>query len=412
MLRQWSVLARYPDFLKLFTGSTISLFGSSITTVALPLTAVVVLNASPLEMGLLGAAGFLPYLLIGLPAGVWIDRMRYRTVLIAADVSRAVLLGAVPVLAVLDALQMWQLYVIALLAGVGSLFDSLVSTSFTPSLVDRAHLLQANSALTQSNAIISTTGSAAGGALVQLLTAPIAIVVDAFSFLFSAVWKAFIRTAGPSHEPARQQPLWPALVEGFRAIAGQPILRPLLLSATIGALAGQVQAVILVLFLARELGLPPSLVGVAIAVSGAASIVGALLAAPVTERLGHGQAYITGGLIASLAGFVLAAAAGPVFVVVAVVVVSQVLRGGGPPLYSVNQVTLRQALAAPEMLSRVNATWRFLVFGTQPIGAVVGGALAGAAGLRTAMVVSSIGMVLSVAVAAWSPLRSLKTLTA
>jgi MFS family permease len=412
MLRQWSVLARYPDFLKLFTGSTISLFGSSITAVALPLTAVVVLNASPFEMGLLGAAGFLPYLLIGLPAGVWIDRMSYRTVLVTADVSRAVLLGAVPVLALLDVLEMWQLYVIALLAGVGTLFDSVASTSFVPSLVGREQLLQANSASVQSNTVVSTTGSALGGALVQLLTAPIAIVVDAVSFLVSAVCKAFIRTPGPAHELAERKRLLPALVEGFRAIADEPVLRPLFASATIGALAGQIQGVLLVLFLARELHLPPSLVGVMIAVSGVASVVGAMLATPLTERLGHGRAYITGGLLASLAGFVLAVAAGPMLVVVGVVVVGQVLRGGGPPLYGVNQQTIRQSLAAPEMLARVNATWRFLVFGMQPIGAVLGGALAGAAGLRTAMVVSSLGMLLSVAVAAWSPLRSLKTLTA
>jgi MFS family permease len=412
MLRQWSVLARHPDYLKLFTGSTISLFGSSITAVALPLTAVVVLSASPFEMGLLGAAGFLPYLLIGLPAGVWVDRMPYRTVLIAADVSRALLLGLVPVLALLGWLQMWQLYVIALLTGVGTLFDSVASMSFTPRLVGRGHLLQANSALAQSNAVVSTTGSALGGALVQLLTAPVAVAVDALSYLVSAACKFLIRTPGTAVAPAKQQNLRAALMEGFRAIARQPVLRPLIISATIGALAGQIQGVIVVLFLVRELGLPPALVGVSIAVSGVASVVGAILATPLTERLGYGTSYIIGCLVSALASLVLVAAAGPLLVVMAVVVAGQLLRGAGPPIYSVNQTTLRQALAAPEMLARINATWRFLVFGTQPIGALIGGAIAGVAGLGAALVIGSLGMLVSVGVAVWSPLRSLKTLPA
>ncbi|GAB3425081.1 MFS transporter [Flindersiella endophytica] len=413
MLRQWSVLARHPDFLKLFTGSTISLFGSSITAVALPLTAVFVLSASPFEMGLLGAAGFLPYLLIGLPAGVWVDRMPYRTVLVVADVLRALLLGLVPVLGLLGWLEMWQLYVIALLTGVGTLFDSVASMSFTPSLVGRAHLLQANSALAQSNAIVSVTGKALGGALVQVLTAPVAIVVDAVSYVASAACKLFIRTPGPATvEPARRQPLRSALAEGFRAIARQPVLRPLFVSATIGALSGQIQAAIVVLFLARELGLPPALVGVSIAVSGVASVLAAMLAAPLTERLGHGTTYMVGCLVTALAGLVLVLAAGPLLVVMAVVVASGLLAGAGPPIFSINQQTVRQSLAAPEMLARINATWRFLVFGTQPIGALLGGTIADVAGLRTAIVVSSVGMLASVGVAAWSPLRALKTLPA
>lgn len=412
MLRQWSVLARYPDFLKLVTGSTISLFGTSITAVALPLTAVVVLSASPFEMGLLGAAGFLPYLLVSLPAGVWVDRMPYRTVLVVADVSRALLLGLVPVLALLGVLQMWQLYVISLLVGVGTVFDSVASLSFTPSLVERGHLLQANSALAQSNAVVSTTGSALGGVLVQLLTAPVAIAADALSYLVSAACKLFIRTPGPAVGQAKQQNLRAALIEGFRAIARQPVLRPLFVSATIGALAGQIQAVILVLFLARELRLPPTLVGAAIAVSGVASVVGAMLAAPLAVRFGHGTTYLAGGLVSALGGLVLVVAAGPSLVVLAVVVAGQLLRGAGPPLYSVNQQTVRQSLAAPEMLARINATWRFLVYGTQPVGALLGGTIAGVAGLRAAIVISSVGMLFSVGVAVWSPIRALKTLPA
>lgn len=414
MLRQWSVLARYPDFLKLFTADTISGLGSSIGTVALPLTAVVVLDASPLQMGLLGAATFLPHLVLGLPAGVWVDRMPYRRVLVLADLGRALVVAAIPVLAVLGLLEMWHLYAVALLVGVGTLFDNLSVMSFVPLLVGRTHLLEANSATVQSASIVQTTGAAAGGALVQLLTAPVAIAADACSFLVAGLTKMWMRTPGrwqpAADEPPAKQGLWASVGEGLRATVADPILRALVLTATIGALAGQMQAVMLVLYLTRQLDLAPGVVGLAIAASGAAAVLGAFVAGPLTGRWGPGPTFIVGGTIASLAGLVLATATGPLPVVIAVVLIGQLLAGGGPPLYAVNQRTIRQALVGPELLARINATWRFLVFGAQPVGALLGGAVASAAGLRTTMVLASVGMLSGVAVAVLSPLRGLRTL--
>ncbi|MEQ4207039.1 MFS transporter [Actinopolymorpha sp. B9G3] len=426
MLRQWNALARYPDFLKLFTADTISGWGSSISTVALPLTAVVVLDASPLQMGLLGAATFLPHLVLGLPAGVWVDRMPYRRVLVLADLARALLLACIPVLAVLGMLAMWHLYAVAMLAGVGTLFATLAAMSFVPLLVGRAHLLEANSATVQSASIVQTIGAATGGALVQLLTAPIAIAADAFSFLVAGLTTMWIRTPGVvasgaetsrplageatrPNNPSKQR-LWSLVGQGLRATVADPILRAIVLSATIGALAGQMQSVMLVLYLTRQLGLAPGVVGIAIAVSGGAAVLGAFVAGPVTGRLGHGPTFIAGGLIASTAGLVLATATGPLPLVLGIVLIGQVFAGGGPLLYAVNQRTIRQSLVAPEMLTRINATWRFLVFGAQPVGALLGGVAGGALGLRSTMVVASVGMLTGVAVAVMSPLRTLRTL--
>jgi MFS family permease len=407
--RQWTVLARYPDFRKLFIGGSTSLLGTNISVVALPLTAVLLLGASPAEMGLLGALGLLPHLVLGLPAGVWVGRMPYRHSMVVSDVAAALLLGSIPVLAVLDMLQMWHLYVVVLLAGVCNLFDTVATTSFVPSLVDRDHLLHANTVTAQSASVMSASGTALGGTLVQVLTAPVAIVLDAVSFLVAASCKALIADPGRDSSAADGTPrgrLVSQVAEGVRAVFGHPILRPLIVAAALGALAGQMQNVLLVLFLARELSLPPALVGAIVAVSGVASIVGALAAAPITERAGHGPSFILGCLLAGVAGLGLAAATGPLPLLLGVLVLAQILRGVGPPLYGINQVTMRQALSAPETLARVNATWRFLVFGTQPIGALLGGAAGSLIGLRTTFLVSSIGILAAVAVAALSPLRT------
>lgn len=412
LFAQWSVLTRFPDFGKLFAGNTISQLGSSITTVALPLTAVLLLDASPAQMGVLGAVGTIPHLVLGLPAGVWIGRLAYRRTVVLADLARVPLLAAIPVLAAFDVLAMWQLYVIVLLAGAGMLFESLATHSYIPRLVGRDHLLSANSATAQSNSVISTVGPALGGALVQALTAPLAIAVNAASFLASGVCKRLVSDPG---QPARGDDNTPPgltadVIEGLRAVFGNAVLRPMVLSAALGALTGQVQNVILMLYLARELNLSATLVGVTIAVSGGASILGAVFAAPITERVGHGPAFVIGQFLVSLGGFVLAAASGPLPLVLATLGFAQFLRGIGPPLYAVNQLTVRQALTTPDLLPRVNATWRFLVFGTQPIGSLIGGGLGSVVGLRLTFVLGSVGMLMAVGLAVWSPLRRFREL--
>ncbi|MFK4085393.1 MFS transporter [Kribbella sp. NPDC020789] len=405
---QWRVLVGYPDFRRLFGGSSVSLLGSSVTSVALPLTAVVVLGASPVQMGLLGAASFVPHLVLGLPAGVWVDRWSYRRVVVGADLLAAVALAAVPVLAVAGVLRMWQLYVVVVVTGVCSLFSLVAAQSFAPVLLPRHELLAANSAFALSNSVVATTGSALGGVVVQLLTAPIAIAVDAVTFVLSAVWKA--RISVPGRESAAA-PVKESLVKGIwgglRAAFGHPALRATTVAAAVGALAGQMQAVIVVLFLVRDLGLSAGLVGLVIAVSGVAGIVGASTGVRITERLGNGPTFIAGMTLSSLAGLVMAAAGGPA---VLVVIFAQVLRGWGPTLYGINQQTIRQTLVAPEFLARTQATWRFLVYGTQPIGALLGGTLGALAGFRATLVISSAIMLAGTGFALLSPLRTLRRL--
>jgi len=406
----WRVMARHRDFRGLFVGNSISLLGSSVTTVALPLTAVVRLHASPAQMGLLGAVALLPHLVLGLPAGVWVDRGQYRRTLVLTDAAQTLLLGSLPVLAATGLLRIWQLYAVVTLAGAANLFETVTAQSLTPLLVPREELLSANSALMLSNTTVNTTGSALGGLLVTLFSAPAALVVDAVSFLLAGLCKARIRHPGATTRPPapRDLRLRADIAEGLRAVLTHRVLRPVVLAGTVGAFAGQLQTVVLVLFLVRNLGLPPILVGAAVAVSGVAGVLGAGVATRFTARVGPGPAFAGGMLLSSLAGFVLACAAGPLVLSFGVLLVAQLLRGTGPSIYGINQQTLRQALTAPELLSRANATWRFLVYGGQSLGALLGGLLGTVLGLRATLVVSGCLMLAGTGIAFCSPLRGLR----
>jgi len=398
----WGVVGRHADFRRLFVGNAVSLLGSSVTTVALPLTAVLYLHASPLQMGLLGAAAMLPHLVLGLPVGVWVSRLPYRRVLVVSDLAQTVLLGSIPVLAALGQLRMWHLYAVVGLAGAAGLFEIVALQSFTPMLLPPEDLFAGNSAYLGSFQTINTSGPATAGLLVTAFGAPVSIAVDAVSFLVASVFKSRIRHPGRS--PASRAAA-PGIGEGLRALLSHRLLRPLTLAATVGAFANQAQAVVLVLFLVRELHLPPWAVGVAVAISGAAGVIGAVVVGRFTRRVGPGWAHIGGMLLASTGGLVLAAA-GPL----ALVVVGQLMRGAAPSLFGVNQQTLRQTLVSPERLAQVNASWRFLVFGFQSLGALVGGLLASAAGLRSTLVATSCLMLTGMAISIASPLRSLRSM--
>jgi MFS family permease len=410
----WSVLTRYADFRKLFAGNAISVLGSSVTTVALPLTAVLYLHASAGQMGLLGAAALLPYLALSLPAGVWVDLFPYKRVLVTTDLVQVVLLGSVPALATLSLLRLWQLYVVALLAGCANLLEMVATQSFTPVLVPRRQLLPANSALMLTTSVAGTTGTAIAGFLVAALTAPVAIAVDAASFLLSGICKARIRAPQPAVRSRRRskQRLHREILDGLRAVFGQPILRSVTIAATVGALAGQMQNVIIILFLVRHVGLPAGLIGITVAAGGLAAVGGSLIVTSLTRRVGPGRAFILGMSVQSSAGLVLAVAPRMMPAAIAVVIVAQALRGAGPSLYSVNQQTLRQTLVPGSMLARANASWRFLVFGTQVFGALLGGYLGSVLGLQMTLVAGSAVMFAATAAAALSPLRSLRQLPA
>jgi MFS family permease len=332
-------------------------------------------------------------------------------VLVIANVVQMVLIGAVPALAVLNMLALWQLYVVVFLAGIASLFEAVASQSFTPSLVPREELLSANSVLMASNGTVSSVGSAVGSALVAVLAAPVAMIVDAVSFLFSGLCVARIGTPGPEPVSRPNRHLLRDIGEGLRAIVAQPLIRVVITTAALGAFAGQMQNVMLVYYIVRNLHLSAALAGVAITIVGVTGVLTTFVTTRITRRIGPGPAFIFGMMTSAVSGVVLAVAGGPFIRVLVILVLAMVLRGAGPSLYGINQQTLRQTLITPSLLSRVNATWRFLVYGTQALGALVGGLL-GAVDLRVTLVIGSVIMLIAGVMAFASPLRSLRQLPA
>ncbi len=393
-------------------GSTaVSDLGSAVTYLALPLTAIHLLDAGPREMGWLLALGQLPVPLLGLFVGVWVDRLRRRPLMIAADLGRAALITAIPVAALAGALELSHLYMVALLVGSLTVLFDLGVTSYVPSLVGRPDLLDANSKLQITANLAGMLGRTGGGALVRMLGAPVALLVDAATFLLSALALSRIRDREPRPAPvSRRMGLWREIGEGVRVTFGEPVVASMVVVSTLGAFGGAVQQAVLFLFLTNQLALGPLAIGLITAVAPFGAWLGASLAPRLGIRLGPGPALVLGGLSGALgAGLVALAGVAP-FRTLPTLVVAQALGGLGLALYSVNQISLRQALIPDEVLGRVNATRRVFVFGAIPLGAVLGGGMGEALGLRTTLVVGAMALVGSVVVSFLSPLRSARTL--
>ncbi len=402
-------LWRHGDFVKLWTAQTISMLGSQVTILALPLTAVLLLDASAFEVGLLTAFGYLPFLLIGLPAGVWVDRMRRRPVLIATDLGRAAILLLVPLLWWADMLTMEVLYPITFAAGVLTAFFDIAQQSYLPSVVERDQLSDGNAKLEISYSSSQLAGPALAGGLVQVLTAPVAILVDALSFLGSAVALLLIRRPEPAPErPEDEGGLLRQIRVGLRFVLGHRLLRPIAVTTGVGNLFdlfGMVAAV-LVLYAVRELGMSPGELGLALAVANVGALLGALVNSRLVRRIGVGPAIAVSSAVPGLAVLILPLATPAT--AIAVLGGALGLCGFAIAVYNINQISLRQAVTPERLQGRMNATMRFLIWGTLPLGTVLGGALGDSIGLRPTLVIAGIGSVLACLPLVLSPVRSLR----
>lgn len=385
---QGSALTRDPEFLKLWAGETVSDFGDQITLLAIPLTAVLVLQAGPFEMGLLGAAATAPTALFSLPVGVWVDRLPRRQVLLAADLGRALVLASVPVAFALGVLGLPHLYLAAFLSGTLSVFFIVAYQAYLPGLVGREKLVDANGKLSASGSVAQLAGPSVAGVLVQLFTAPMPVVVDAISFLASFIGLSLIRREEPPVSPRRRD-MVAEIREGLSALLGQPILRTLVLCASIFILLLSAQNAIFLLYLSRDLGLTPAVIGLILAVGGIGALGGAVLAGSLARRLGIGPSFIFGAFLGIGGLFIVRGlVGGPTQAIVISLAVGQLIGLFGASLFNVNGPSLRQALTAPHLLGRVNASYRFLVWGTGPFGALLGGVLGEVLGLRAALLVT------------------------
>jgi MFS family permease len=402
-------LWRQPDFLKLWVGETISLAGSQVTTLALPLTAVLVLNASAGEMGLLRAVGTAPFLLFGLVAGVWIDRLSRRPIVIGADLGRALLLASIPLASFLGYLRLEQLYVVTFLVAVLTLFFDVAHMSLLPSVVPRTDLVAANSKLAGSYSVVSIGGPGLAGGLVQLVTAPVAILLDAVSFVVSALIVGLVRAPESVASPVqRQRNITSELSEGVQAVLGHPVLRAFAGSTGTFNLFTNVWATVYILYLSRDLGLSSATIGMIGAGSGVGALLGTFVAGWISQRFGIGPTILRSAPLSLLAPLLIPLAAGPPEVVVGLLVTAQFLLGFGGTIYNLNLLSLRQAITPNHMLGRVTATMRFIAWGVGPIGALLGGVLGELIGLRASLYVGALGTLLSLVWLLLSPIATLR----
>jgi MFS family permease len=396
-------------FERLWAALSVSLMGTEITALALPLLAALTLGASALEMGILAAAGQVPFLLFSLPAGAWVDRLPRRPVLIATDVASSLLLVSVPLAVPLGGPNFPHLCVVAFGVGTMTVVSEVAHYAYVPSLVGRERLTESNSRLQVSYSAAAAAGPGLAGALVQLLSAPVAVLADAVSFLISAALLRSIRR--PEPPPVRSDaglPMRRSIADGMRKLLGHPLLRAIIVASvpitffTSGFLA------LYVLYATRELGLAPATIGLIFAAGGVGAISGAMLARRAAARFGVGPAIIGGWILTAAGALLVPLAAGPTVVVVAILVLSKAFEGVTDTVANIHQWSLRQVVTPDHLAGRVTAGHRFAVYGAGAAGALVGGALGSAAGLRPALLVCAIGALLSPLLAVFSPLRRLR----
>lgn len=401
-------LLRHHDVRCLWAADAVSQFGTRISLLAVPLLAISALHASTFQVALLRAAGSLAFLLLGLPAGAWCDRMRRRPVLVTADLARALLLFSVPVAAVVGALSLWQLYTVAFFGGVCGVFFDVAHRSYLPRLVAADELVEANARLAGNMAVAAVAGPTLAGYLIQWLTAPVAVLADAVSYLCSAAWLRSIRAAEPHSERTERRQLTREIGSGLRFAVSHPVLRAVTWYGTTAMACQAAFDAVLLVFLVREVHLSAGAIGLLSTVSLLGSVVASMLARRIGARLGPARTLWTFAL-AKGAAFLLFPLTGNGwrlgFYVIAGVLSSFAIIVGW-----ITQAVCVQALCPADLLARVTATTSFALWGAVPLGSLGGGVLGSTVGLRSTLWVAATGVLLSAGWLVCSPLRCARDL--
>jgi len=401
-------LWRHSDFLKLWSAETVSQLGTQVSLLALPLVAIDVLHVSAFKVAALTTVEFLPFLLVSLPAGVWVDRLPRRPILIAGDLARAGLLASIPIVYFLDALTIWQLYGVGFFVGISTVFFDVAYQSYLPSLVERRQIVDGNAKLEISRSGAQLGGPGVAGLLVGWLTAPAAILIDAVSFLGSALFILTIRkTEIAQADRAPRRKMRTELREGLSYVLTHPYLKNIAACTALFNFFGSLGFAVLLVFARRELHLSPQVIGLAFTLGNVGPLLAALSASRISARFGVGRTIIAGSVVG-----------GPMFLLIPfaphgnaalLVLVPAILVGGfANVVYNVAQLSLRQAITPERILGRMNSVMRFIVWGTIPLGAFTGGVLASRIGLKETLVAGGLGACLAFLPVVFSPVRSVR----
>ncbi|WP_296599796.1 MFS transporter [Phenylobacterium sp.] len=405
-----SALWRDRDFVRLWLAQGVSAFGARVTREGLPIAAVLGLGASPAQLGVLSALSHGPALVVGLAAGGLVDRSRRRGLMMAADLVRALILASIPVAALLHVLTLSQLYVAAALVGAASVLFEIADHAFLPGLVAREHLTRANASLSATESVAEIGGPALAGALFQVLAAPLAIAVNAATYLVSAVFLAAIRHREPEPRPEPHAQWTDDVRLGFASGLRHPLARPVFLSSWMQALAGGMFGALYILFCVRVVGLNPGLLGLTIAAGGVGALIGAVVAGWLSGRLGVGRSFIGAQVLvaASIAIIPLSPPSpeqGMLFLVV-----SQILGDALGVATLILGTSLIQTVMPPGVLGRVNATFKAVSGGLAVVGALAGGLLGEAIGVRGAIWVGVGGLAIAPLLSLPGPLKRLRAM--
>ncbi|MGI8486432.1 MAG: MFS transporter [Thermomicrobiales bacterium] len=406
------------DFLNLWIAETISQFGSQISIVAIPLLAVVMLHATPFEMGLLATVGSLPYLLIGLVAGVWVDRLPKRPLMIAPDIGRGIFLLVIPIAAALDLLTFWLLLVVAFAVGVLSVFFNAAYSALLPRVVRRHQLTDANGKLLGSASVAQIAGPALGGVFVAWFSAPLTMLINAATFFGSGFFIGRVRSEGAANtaegidtsvDGTRDRHLGREIRVGVHALVSSPILRSITASTAMNNLAGYIFLSVYVLYMKDDLHLSDSGVGLVYAAGGVCALIGSVLASPFTLRFGAGRTIVWSSVAFGVGGVTVPLAILAPNHALPLVVFAEFAQWLALLIFNTNRIALRQALTPDRLQGRVAASSQVLTGGMQPIGSFPGGVIGSVWSVQTALLVGVFGMFWAFLFVWFSPTRELQT---
>jgi MFS family permease len=405
-----SPIWRNGAFVRVWTAATISIFGSLITRMALPFVAILVLSAGPIEVAVLRSLDLVAALLVGLVAGAWVDRLRRRPVLIWADLGRALLLLSLPLAFVLGLLTLWQLFAVTILTAALTTFFDAADNAYLPSIVRQEELVEANSSLAASGSAAEFTAFGISGFLIQALTAPIAILIDAATFVVSAVLLASIRRPEPAPPAvADRRPVLQEIREGVAIVAGDPVLRALALAQMSQHVLWGVFGATYLLFAFRELALGPAAIGLIAGAGGFGSLLGALVVGRATRRWGIGRTAIASLVLAAVGNaFVPLAPAGMPLIAAGFLIAQQLVGDSAVTVYDITEQSVRQATVENRLLGRAASTFQFAAVGAQLVGTIGAGLVAEAFGLRVAAAIAPLGALAGAVVLWFSPVRALR----
>lgn len=405
-----ATLWRHPHFLRLWSGEAGAQFGAEFGGIAIPVLAVAILGASELEVGLLGAASTLAFLVVGLPAGAWVDRSLKRQVMMRANLVRSLAFGAIPVLWAAGVLQMWHLIVLAAIIGFAQVFFDVAYQSYIPVLVPRDRISDANGKLESTAQLAGVAGPGLGGLALAVIQAPVLLAATAITYLGSFIAIASIRDDELPMPREDRRPLRTEIAEGLRFVWNQRLLRSIATCTALTNFFATLVFTMLPLLVLRDLEISPALFGIALSVGAIGGLLGAVMAAPVSRLVGEGRVIPLSALLGAV-GMALFSLM-PMFpdIAVGLLMLANAVTSISVLIYNIAQVSFRQRICPVPLLGRMNASIRFVVWGVMPIGGALSGVLAAAFGIPLLFWIATSGVLAASLVVVASPLLRMRTL--